>query len=95
MRESSRPRKNLTFPRYLVKHIGMRLFRDNDLQLVGYCNSDWTSCPTNRQSISGYLMKLGSTLVSWKTKKHTTMARSYGEAEYRAMTHATKSTSST
>lgn len=48
---------------------GILLRKENDLQLMAYCNSDWASCPLTRKSTSGYLMKLGSTPISWKTKK--------------------------
>lgn len=68
---------------------GIILPKDNDLNLVGYCDSDWASCPLTRRSVSGYLMKLGSAPISWKTKKQTTVSRSSGEAEYRAIAHAT------
>lgn len=68
---------------------GIVLPRENTLQLTGYCDSDGASCPITRKSISGYLMKLGSAPISWKTKKQTTVSRSSSEAEYRAMTYAT------
>lgn len=50
---------------------GIILPKDNDLHLVGYCDSDWASCPLTRRSVSGYLMKLRSAPISWKTKKQT------------------------
>lgn len=67
---------------------GIILPKDNDLQLVGYCDSDWASCPLTRRSTTGYLMKLGSAPISWKTKKQITVSKSSSEAEYRAMNQA-------
>ncbi|KAK2452145.1 putative mitochondrial protein [Trifolium repens] len=64
---------------------GIILPKDNDLQLVGFCDSDWASCPLTRRSTTGYLMKLGPAPISWKTKKQTTVSKSSSEAEYRAM----------
>ncbi|GAU27524.1 hypothetical protein TSUD_147180 [Trifolium subterraneum] len=48
---------------------GIILPKENNLELVGFCDSDWAACPLTRRSISGYLMKLGEAPVSWKTKK--------------------------
>jgi hypothetical protein len=67
---------------------GILLPKENDLQLMAYCDSDWASCPLTRRSTSGYLMKLGSAPISWKTKKQSTVSKSSSEAEYRAMGHA-------
>jgi len=64
---------------------GIILPKENDLQLVAYCDSDWVSCPLTRRSTSGYLMKLGSAPVYWKTKKQSTVSNSSSEAEHRAM----------
>ncbi|XP_072090610.1 secreted RxLR effector protein 161-like [Arachis hypogaea] len=60
-----------------------------DLSLRGFINSDLGTCPDTRRSVFGYYFFLGNSLVSWKSKKQQTVARSSSEAEYRTMTLAT------
>ncbi|XP_019055416.1 PREDICTED: uncharacterized protein LOC109115656 [Nelumbo nucifera] len=61
----------------------------SDILIRGYCDSDWASCPLTRWSTIGYFTTLGSTPLSWKSKKQPTVSRSFTEAEYRSMAAAT------
>uniref|UniRef100_A0A1S3XYG4 Uncharacterized mitochondrial protein AtMg00810-like n=1 Tax=Nicotiana tabacum TaxID=4097 RepID=A0A1S3XYG4_TOBAC len=49
---------------------------------------DWASCPSTRKSVSGFIVKYGESLLSWKSKKHNTVSKSSAEAEYRSMASA-------
>jgi len=73
--------------RYLKGHPGqgVLLQSDSNLQVFAYCDSDWGACPLTRRSPTGFLVTLGGSPISWKTKKQGTVSRSSTEAEYRAM----------
>lgn len=67
---------------------GILLASTSAAQLTAYCDSDWAGCEFSRRSTTGYCILLGSSPVSWKTKKQSVVARSTAEAEYRAMAMA-------
>ena len=59
------------------------------LDLHAFSDSDWASCYDTRVSTSGFCFMLGSSCVSWLSKKQPTVATSSCEAEYRAVFTAT------
>ncbi|GKA04397.1 ribonuclease H-like domain-containing protein [Tanacetum coccineum] len=68
---------------------GIQINKIGNLKLRAYADSDWARCPTTRKFVSGYSVFLGDSLVTWKSKKQSTLSRSFVEAEYKRMNSAT------
>ncbi|KAM3380920.1 hypothetical protein P3S68_006493 [Capsicum galapagoense] len=73
--------------RYLKKDpdLGVLMSNKEDYNIKAYCDSDWAACPDSRKSVSGYIVFLGDSPISWKSKKQETISSSSAEAEYRAI----------
>ena len=59
-------------------------------QLVGYCDSDFYGDLDRRRSSTGYCFTLFRNVVSWKSSLQSVVALSTTEAEFMALTEATK-----
>ena len=70
--------------RYLKKTPNLGLWYDKNsmFDLYAYTDSDFAGCRVDRKSISGMRCFLGSSLISWASKKHNSIALSTAEAEY-------------
>jgi hypothetical protein len=70
--------------RYLVAMpcFGIRYPKGSTFDLIGYSDSDYAVCKVDRKSTSGMCQFLGRSLVSWSSKKQTSVALSTAEAEY-------------
>ncbi|XP_017979696.1 PREDICTED: uncharacterized mitochondrial protein AtMg00810 [Theobroma cacao] len=76
--------------RYIKKAPGQGILMKsrNNLKISGYSDSDWIGCPNTRRSVTGYCIFVGDSLISWKSKKQSIVARSSAKAEYRSMVAA-------
>nr|GEW96599.1 ribonuclease H-like domain-containing protein [Tanacetum cinerariifolium] len=61
---------------------GLQLFSSSTTDLVAYSDADWAGCPTTRRLTFGYCVFLGNNLLSWSSKRQSTLSRSSVEAEY-------------
>jgi hypothetical protein len=70
--------------RYLVSMpcFGIWYPKGSTFDLIGYSDSDYAGCKVDRKSTSGTCLFLGRSLVSWSSKKQTSVALSTAEAEY-------------
>src|ERR1051325_9220709 len=70
--------------RYLhgTSKYGVWYSKGSDCSLVGYSNSNFVGCKTDRKSTSGTCHLFSNSLVSWHSKKQVSVALSTAEAEY-------------
>lgn len=63
--------------RYLKGTVGQGIWLKAQVatELVCWCDFDWDACPNTRRSVTGYMVKFGESLVSWKSKKQHTISR--------------------
>ena len=64
--------------------------RGEDLTLHGFTDADWAGDTHDRKSTTGYIFMIGSSPITWNSKKQPTIALSSTESEYMAITEGTK-----
>lgn len=72
--------------RYLSGTRGVRLTLSGaDVGTVDiFTDSDFGNCPDTRHSYSGYVVRLGASVIAWRSKKQESVSTSTTEAEYKA-----------
>ncbi|XP_050125357.1 secreted RxLR effector protein 161-like [Malus sylvestris] len=63
--------------------------KSNNLEVIGYSDSDFAGCFDSRRSTLGYLFLLAGGAISWKSTKQDAIAISTMEAEFIACFEAT------
>jgi hypothetical protein len=73
--------------RYLkfTPEFGLWYSADSSLVLVGFSDADFGGCRLDRKSTSDTCQFLGTSLVSWSSRKQASVALSSTEAEYVAI----------
>ena len=69
--------------------LGLQITKSSSLLVTAYSDADWAGCADDRRSICGFVVFLGTNLVSWSARKQATVSRSSTEAEYKALANAT------
>jgi len=64
--------------------------REREPMLIGYSDANWGNDVNTRRSTTGYIFYLSGGAISWSSKRQATVALSSTEAEYMALTQATK-----
>ncbi|CAJ2645639.1 unnamed protein product [Trifolium pratense] len=70
--------------RYLkgTTNLGLLYKKSNDYVLNGFCDADYAGDKIERKSTSGNCQFISENLISWASKRQTTIALSTAEAEY-------------
>jgi histone deacetylase 1/2 len=70
-------------------HVGLRIRKTSSTLVSASSDVDWAGSVDDRRSTGGFVVYLGSNLISWSARKQATVSRSSTEAEYKAMANAT------
>ena len=67
---------------------GILVKANGPLLLQAFFDSDQTSWPFTKRSVTDYMVLLDTSPTIWKSKKQSTVSKSSAEAKYRAMSQA-------
>lgn len=86
-RKKSHYEAALRIVRYVKNAPAQGLFfpSHNQLESSVFCDDNWGSDFLTKKSITGYCVKLGESMISWKVKEQSTVSRSSAKIEYRSM----------
>ena len=84
-------RASKKFLRYLqgMKEYMLLYRRTDNLEIIGYSDSDFADCVDSRKSTSRYIFMFADEAVSWRSAKQTLIATSTMEAEFVSCFEAT------
>jgi hypothetical protein len=71
-----------------TQHLTLLFPSGSEMFIAGFRDSDYGNCMDSRQSISGYLYKLGNSTISWLSQKQKSVSTSTMDAEYVAISKA-------
>ena len=69
---------------------GLRVTSNSGVKLSGYTDSDWGGITIDWKSTFGYCFSMGSTIISWSSRKQGSIAQSTVEEKYIAASDAYK-----
>ena len=69
--------------------VGLHYTKSN-FEITGWADSDYANDVNDRKSTTGWVFKLGTNTISWKSKKQHSVSLSTTEAEYMAASDASK-----
>lgn len=78
--------------RYLLhtKSYCLKYTNNNNSNLQGFVDSDWASDALDRKSYTGFCFMLSGSAISWQSRKQKTVSLSSTEAEYTALSEASR-----
>ena len=80
----------LKYVKKKTKNVRLVYKKSNEPKLIGYSDSDFARDVEDRKSTSGYAFNYGECLISWNSSKQKSVSLSSTEAEYIAITTASK-----
>ena len=72
-----------------TKDYGIHYVVDSPIDIVGYIDSNWVGDSSDQKSTYGYVFMIGSCPICFLSKKHSSIAQSSTEVEYRGVVNAT------